>query len=230
MIEVEARPTSVVGKPIGPGPPATRCCADSLLHIGFPSEARRNSRETATMDNSRLTIMRDTSHKPKIRGNYPRLSYGALTDILPVFADPKRRARFEAKVDRSAGPRACHPWHGGGRLAQGCIAYQSYSFLAHRVAWALANGREPGQTPIRHTCRSHGVACCNPAHMVLQGNVEPTTTAAKRGAEANAADFDQDARDRARRLRYEDRLPFAEIARLIGCSRSTIARWFSDPG
>ena len=107
------------------------------------------------METSTLPIMRQKQHN-KGRSDYPPVRYGAFTDILAVFTDPTRRARFDAKVARSAGPDPCHPWLGsrlptGYGLTQGSIAYQGYSFLAHRVAWALANDREPGKAVIRHT-------------------------------------------------------------------------------
>ena len=86
---------------------------------------------------SRVVIMRQKSH-------YPRVEYGLLgfADVM----NEKRIARFWSKVDR-AGEGLCHPWRGsrnaqGYGLFQGAVAYAGYSFLAHRLAFWLANGSQ----------------------------------------------------------------------------------------
>ena len=177
-----------------------------------------------------MVIMRQMSHKRR-RGDYPKLTYGQLTEILPIFTG-KRLDRFSAKVDRSGGRLACHPWRGGATgsgygIVQGSIRYQGYSFLAHRVAWALAHDAEPGDLPIHHRCGNP--LCCNPAHLYRGGQCPARRYAgahdARRGADANRATFTWAQRDEALRLRYEERLPLAAIAARIGCHRSTLSRW-----
>src|SRR5579859_7795379 len=221
---------------------ATRCCVDWLFHIGFAAGNRINPRETAEMKKSRLPIMRQSTHK-KARRDYPKIDYGILTEILPVFADPKRRARFEGKIDRSGGPDACHPWRGGALplgygLTQGCIAYQGYSFLVHRVAWALANDREPGDAVIRHSCDNP--PCCNPKHLLSGTHKDNSRDMIERGrhgrggprgrfgAAANAADYSQAQRDEAIRLRFTERWLIRHIAERIGAHPATIRRWLAE--
>ena len=80
-------------------------------------------------------------------------------------------ARFEAKVDRSAGPDACHLWTARTRPA-GYGAFnvaRTRTLAAHRVAYAIRHGFAPGALVLRHTCDNP--PCCNPAHLL------PGTTA-----------------------------------------------------
>jgi hypothetical protein len=189
----------------------------------------------------RIAIMRQTSQK-KPRTAYPRLTYGELTEILPVITGA-RRERFESKIDRSAGLFACHPWRGSRMptsygLYQGSVDYRGFSFLAHRIAWALAEDREiPDGLIIRHACDNP--PCCNRRHLLIGTHADNMQDAIDRqrtrgaqgraGADANAADYSWDDRREAERLRFDERWPIAAIATRIGCHRATIMRWLQDP-
>jgi hypothetical protein len=157
--------------------------------------------------------------------------------MLEVLASPRVRDRFSRKVDASG---ACHLWLGstnstGYGLLQGSVAYQGFSFLAHRVAWALANSQDPGLSVVRHACDNP--LCCNPDHLSIGSQTDNMRDAAergrlnpsiKRGAEANAADFSQADRDRAHDMRYVDRRSIRDIAAAIGCHPATVSRWLSE--
>lgn len=189
----------------------------------------------------RMAFMRQMMHKEK--KTYGPVRYGEQVEILPVMT-PKRIARFHAKVDRSGLPDECQPWLGGRNAAgyglmQGSTSYVGFSFLAHRIAWALARNAEPGALVIRHSCDNP--PCCNPLHllsgtyrdnyndMVERGrHAHVTGSRGRLGANANAADYSQEQRDRAARLRYVERWRLADIAAEIGCHRSTIARWLKE--
>lgn len=175
--------------------------------------------------------MRHVAQKPKRRADFPKLRYGELRDILPVLADPAVRERFEAKVDRFG---ECHLWKAGGTKAgyglfQGSIGYQGYSFLAHRIAWALDREREPGSAVIRHRCDTP--RCCNPAHLDAGTVLDNVRDAIDRGRmryqRGPRGPQQRNARKpaEARRMRYEERMTAQQIASRLGVCRSTISRW-----
>ena len=70
--------------------------------------------------------------------------------------------RFWSKVDRSGGPDACWPWTGYRRQnGYGQVCVDGRIEVAHRVAWQLANGPIPPETPnVLHHCDNP--PCCNP--------------------------------------------------------------------
>lgn len=84
------------------------------------------------------------------------------------------RIRFEAKVDRSGGPGACHPWtatrdkKGYGRLHVGSQKFKTRkTVLASRVALELKLGRQigPGMEALHRCPGGDNPACCNPEHL-----------------------------------------------------------------
>lgn len=88
---------------------------------------------------------------------------------MPANSTPLR-VRFEAKVDRSGGPDACHPWigwndggFGYGRLQIG--GRGGPRPRAHRVAWELAYGPIPDGLQVLHRCDNP--PCVNPCHLFL---------------------------------------------------------------
>lgn len=76
--------------------------------------------------------------------------------------------RFEAKVDRSAGPDGCHLWTGGcSGVGYGVIKVAGRVLYVHRVAWELAVGAIPDGHEVDHVkargCES--LLCVNIAHL-----------------------------------------------------------------
>jgi hypothetical protein len=98
---------------------------------------------------------------------------------LPLQAPkrPKsRRELFEDKVDRSAGPLACHPWNPGSKQSNHYGQFWDVNphtgkrtmRTAHRVAYELHTGQTiPAGKMVLHSRVCRTKLCCNPRHLRL---------------------------------------------------------------
>lgn len=65
----------------------------------------------------------------------------------------------------------CRPWRGTIRPdGYGCFVVANVQYLAHRAAWALANGRDPGCLKVLHSCDNP--PCGNPSHLFRGTNAD----------------------------------------------------------
>lgn len=84
--------------------------------------------------------------------------------LLTVF-EQQNEDRFWIKVS-SGEPDACWEWKAyRNRDGYGVFTIQGKNYLAHRIAWLLLTGVEPGQMNVCHTCDNP--SCCNVRHLWL---------------------------------------------------------------
>lgn len=74
--------------------------------------------------------------------------------------------RFMAKVDDNPNPASsCWEWNAGTFSdGYGRFTLEGHYHQAHRIAWAQAFRRDPGQLNVLHEC--HNPPCVNPLHLV----------------------------------------------------------------
>jgi len=83
---------------------------------------------------------------------------------LPPPRTPTAYERFEVKVDRSAGPGACHPWTGSTDRDGYGIFKGDAGERAVRYAYRWYVGELAEHELVRHTCDNP--PCVNPEHLV----------------------------------------------------------------
>jgi hypothetical protein len=83
---------------------------------------------------------------------------------VPLRASDINMAKFNKKIDRSAGPTACWLWCGSDNgQGYGMFRVNKSYRLAHRCAAALAFGEVGAGLLVMHTCDNP--PCVNPAHL-----------------------------------------------------------------
>lgn len=77
---------------------------------------------------------------------------------------PNKRFEFWLRVDVGTEDE-CWPWRGSKRRHYGEFKVAGKRHIAHRLAYELATGIEPGELLVCHRCDNP--LCCNPAHLFL---------------------------------------------------------------
>jgi HNH endonuclease len=142
--------------------------------------------------------------------------------------DAKGARRFWSKVSRG-GPDECWLWHGGTFTdGYGVFNYHSKNYLAHRVAYAIANGSTPDGLLVCHSCDTK--LCVNPRHLFVgrqRDNVQDMELKGRRGL--RKSQFTQAQVDEMCSLRSRG-WTYTSIGARYGVTKSTANRlingWF----
>jgi hypothetical protein len=143
-------------------------------------------------------------------------SGGVTREVSPMPGKRTLEDRFWAMVDRRAADE-CWPWLGAktGRQGYGHFKRDNRVHKAHRIAFELATGIDPGARVVHHHCESKG--CVNPAHLSLISR-EAHTSLHHHGERSSSA-----------KLTYEEvgvirssTLSHAELGRILGVNEDTI--------
>ena len=84
---------------------------------------------------------------------------------IPAITERNKRNFFE-KISTTPTETGCLEWTAN-KLPKGygVFGLTGGNFLAHRIAWFLATGIDPGELLTCHTCDNP--PCCNPEHLFL---------------------------------------------------------------
>lgn len=148
---------------------------------------------------------------------------------------------FEARVDKTGGPDACHPWQGcTDDHGYGVVQFEGRLQRGHQVAWQITNGPIPPGTELDHECHNRAVAvgqcqpgpcphraCCNERHIkpkTRAQHVEDTPRRANhpRGEAHGRSILTAQTVREIRDLLTAGELTHREIAEKFGAARSTV--------
>jgi hypothetical protein len=147
--------------------------------------------------------------------------------LLPILA-PGAILRFWSLVAKR-GPDDCWEWTSY-KLKKtnehyGRFCYQKRHYLAHRIAYLLSKGIQPGSRLVCHSCDNP--SCCNPYHLWLGSDADNIADRDAKGRQAGHAGkangratlTEQDVNDiRASSENYRS------LSRQFGVSRTQISR------
>ena len=150
--------------------------------------------------------------------------------MTPKYS-PKFILRFNAKINKTDNPNDCWLWTAGTKNGYGKIISDDGKMLrAHRVAFELATGINPGKSLVCHNCPDgDNPSCCNPAHLYLGTHTDNNRDTVKKGR-SNPAKGERNGQHKLTRVQVEEilalhkseRITHQKLANQYGVKRSTI--------
>lgn len=131
--------------------------------------------------------------------------------------------RYEMPVTKTGckeWPLAKHVDGYGQVYARDKITRRKYTFLAHRVAWFLANGEIPKDMSVLHKCDNR--ICVNPEHLFLGTHQDNMADMLKKGRQVSHSR--DRTNERAVRVLSDAGFTDAEIASLLNRERRGVTR------
>lgn len=141
---------------------------------------------------------------------------------------PTLQERFTSKVAISA-ISECWEWQGSKTShGHGMIWYKGSNKMAHRIAWILQYGEDPGDQFVIHTCGNN--SCVNPKHLCLGDHKLKHQIALKanKGAIANRvprrSKLSLEQIENIKHLYQNSELTTSEIGKKFGISQQHVTR------
>ena len=117
---------------------------------------------------------------------------------------------------------SCKLWKGTlNNMGYGYIYWDGKDAVASRVIWEIVNGPIPPGMWVLHTCDNP--ACVNPTHLYLGdalNNAQDRDTRKRSNIWFGLSDA-----QKAQIQELKGKMSQEKIAKLVGCSQTTVARW-----
>ncbi len=134
---------------------------------------------------------------------------------------PAALARFQSSIERR-GIDECWEWNGRkAKEGYGLFGIKKEEYIATRIAYMLATGRDPASLMVCHSCDNP--PCCNPKHLWLGTRTENFWDKMRKNRHAKGSKMSPLTEEQVVAIMRDTRLQRI-VAAEYGVSRSTISR------